>query len=114
MGNLRQSLEAAAMQSSSLRQIYNALLLRHGLQAMLVTFAALAGVDKSMAQPYARARFRGALEIKFRVAPRGTLSRLAVAFAALILIAAPVSRAPAQELSLIRDAETEALIADYT
>jgi predicted Zn-dependent protease len=114
MGNLRQSLEAAAMQSSSLRQIYKALLLRHGLQAMLVTFAALAGVDKSMAQPYARACFRGALEIKFRVAPRRTLSRLAVAFAALILIAAPVSRAPAQELSLIRDAETEALIADYT
>ena len=52
--------------------------------------------------------------MKRQFAPRKTLSRLTVAFAALISIAVPVTRASAQELSLIRDAETEALIADYT
>ncbi len=40
--------------------------------------------------------------------------RLAAAISACLSIAAPVSPASAQELSLIRDAEAEALIADYT
>ena len=47
-------------------------------------------------------------------AARKSVSGLAVAFGLLIATAAPVTQAVAQELSLIRDAETEALIADYT
>ena len=50
--------------------------------------------------------------MKFRSVLRKTASRLI--FAALISIAGPAMQAPAQELSLIRDAETEALIADFT
>ena len=71
-------------------------------------------VDKSMAVLHIRARSEGVREIKFQSAPRKSISRLAVAFAALLSIAVPVTQASAQELSLIRDAETEALIADYT
>jgi predicted Zn-dependent protease len=71
-------------------------------------------VDKSMAVLHKRARSEGAPEIKFQSAPRKSISRLTVAFAALISVAVPVTQASAQELSLIRDAETEALIADYT
>ncbi len=67
-----------------------------------------------MTVPYTKARFRGAPETKFRVVPREIISRLTVALAALISITVPVMQARAQELSLIRDAETEALIADYT
>ena len=52
--------------------------------------------------------------MKRQFALRKTISRLTVAFAALLSIALPVAQASAQELSLIRDAETEALIADYT
>jgi predicted Zn-dependent protease len=46
--------------------------------------------------------------------PRKFLSRLTSAIAALVFAALPVAQPFAQELSLIRDAETEALIADYT
>ncbi len=52
--------------------------------------------------------------MKRQFSPRRTLSRLTVAFVALISIAVPVTQSSAQDLSLIRDAETEALIADYT
>jgi predicted Zn-dependent protease len=41
-------------------------------------------------------------------------SRLTAAFTALALVAVQAGQASAQQLSLIRDAETEALIADYT
>ena len=43
-----------------------------------------------------------------------SISALAAAFVALLSMASPARQAAAQELSLIRDAETEALIADYT
>ena len=52
--------------------------------------------------------------MKRQCAPRRAISRLTAVVAALISIAVPVTQASAQELSLIRDAETEALIADYT
>jgi predicted Zn-dependent protease len=42
------------------------------------------------------------------------LRRIAAALAASLALLAPSMQATAQELSLIRDAETEALIADYT
>ena len=67
-----------------------------------------------MAVLHTRARSEGAPEIKFQSARSKSMSRLTVAFAALLSIAVPVTQASAQELSLIRDAETEALIADYT
>jgi predicted Zn-dependent protease len=71
-------------------------------------------MDKLMAVSHTRACSEGAPEMKFQSAPRKTLLRLTVAFAALISVAVPVTQASAQELSLIRDAETEALIAEYT
>jgi predicted Zn-dependent protease len=46
--------------------------------------------------------------------PCKSISALAAAFVALLSMASPARQAAAQELSLIRDAETEALIADYT
>ncbi len=52
--------------------------------------------------------------MELRSVLRKSISRLTFAFAALIAIAGPVGQASAQELSLIRDAEAEALIADYT
>ena len=67
-----------------------------------------------MAVSHTRARFGGAPRMKRQCAARKAISRLTVVFAALISIAVPVTQASAQELSLIRDAETEALIADYT
>ncbi len=46
--------------------------------------------------------------------PCKSISVLAAAVVALFSIVSPARQAAAQELSLIRDAETEALIADYT
>ncbi len=46
--------------------------------------------------------------------PRQIFPRLKAAFAAITLSAASVTAVNAQNISLIRDAETEALIADYT
>ena len=44
----------------------------------------------------------------------GFLRKCAAGFVAVLALLAPAMQATAQELSLIRDAETEALIADYT
>jgi predicted Zn-dependent protease len=50
-----------------------------------------------------------------RLAAKAWLTRtLAAGFAAVLTLLPPAGQASAQELSLIRDAETEALIADYT
>jgi predicted Zn-dependent protease len=70
-----------------------------------------------MAKAQTRARSKGAahLAMEFeRLRPRRFLSNFLAPIAALALAAATSSQSSAQSLSLIRDAETESLIAEYT
>ncbi len=66
-----------------------------------------------MAMAQTRACSRGAARLE-RSQLRKLLAGLGVALATVALTAAPFSKAGAQSLSLIRDAETEALISEYT
>jgi predicted Zn-dependent protease len=70
-----------------------------------------------MAMLQTRGRSRGAVPFAMTLEfaqPRKSVSRPAALFAALALMAVPVSKVHAQSVSLIRDAETESLIAEYT